>query len=93
MAERLDRGGDGSSYRFRDEDGDPVLATRRAGRLRLETTDEDGERSTVELPWSVAECFLLGREPRGGFGELLRDGLRIRVEERDGESKVDVRID
>jgi hypothetical protein len=91
MAKNLDRGGRGSRYRFVDDDGDAVLAVREGDRLTLRTRGRDGESSTVEMPWSFAECFLLGREPKEGL--LAGDGLRLRVDDRDGESRVRIRID
>jgi hypothetical protein len=93
MAQRLDRGGEGTRYRFRDEQGADVVALRRHGRLLLEKSGEDGETATVEMPWRVAECLMLGREPEGGAAALFADGLRLRVDARDRESRVRVRID
>ena len=94
MAEHLDRAGDGGRYRFRDHDGDDVVALRKGGQLRIETTGDDGDRAVVEMPWRLAECFLLGREPEGGVGRLLKsDGFRLRIDAEDGDSQVVVRID
>jgi len=95
MARRLDRGGEGTSYRFRDHDGDEVLAVRRHGKLRIETRDaHDGDTAVVEMPWKVAECFLLGREPEGGIAAFISDeGFDLRVDSGDGYGRVHVHID
>jgi len=95
MARRLDRGGEGTSYRFRDHDGDEVLALRRHGMLRIETRDaRDGDSAVVEMPWKVAECFLLGREPEGGIGAFISDeGFDLRVDSNDGAGRVHIHID
>jgi hypothetical protein len=94
MARHLDRKGEGARFRFVDDDGDDVLAIRRAGMLRIETSEKNGESALVELPWPLAECFLLGREPAGGVGRLLLDsGLKLKVDARDGDGRVRVSID
>lgn len=93
MAQSLDRQGDGSRYEFVDDDGDVVVARRESGVLLLDTRDDDGEVAHVEIPWPLAECLFLGREPKEGLGRaLVRDGLRIRVDGDDGE-RVRISID
>jgi hypothetical protein len=94
MARHLDNAGEGSRYRYYDQDGDDVLALRRDGRLRLETLSEDGDQAVVEMPWEAAECFLLGRQPEGGIGRLIaREGLRLKVDSRDDDGRVRVWLD
>jgi hypothetical protein len=93
MARSLDRQGEGSVYEFEDDDGDNVVARRVKGALKIESRDEDGEISRVEMPWPLAECLFLGREPKGGLRSALRDGdFRIRVEGHDGD-RVAVDVD
>ena len=93
MAKSLDRQGEGGVYEFEDDDGDAVVARRVKGALKIESRDDDGEVSKVEMPWPLAECLFLGREPKGGLGRALGDGdVRIRVEGKDGD-RVTVDVD
>jgi hypothetical protein len=94
MAASLAAQGEGGFYEFDQADGDHVLARRARGELRLEVRDDDRERSVVEMPWTLAECWLLGREPRGGLGRVLaRDGLHVRVESHDGADRLRLSLD
>lgn len=94
MAEALDRGGEGSVYEFENRDGDEVVARRTRGQLVLETRDRGGDHAVVEMPWRLAECWMLGREPAGGFARWLADeGLSLRVDSRDGEDRVRISLD
>lgn len=94
MAVSLAAQGEGGVYEYEQRDGDHVLARRARGELRLEVRERDRDRSVVELPWSLAECWLLGREPQGGIGRALaRDGLHVRIEAHDGEDRVRVSLD
>lgn len=94
MARTLDRRGEGSVYEFVDSDGDQVVARRARGQLILETTDEDGDRAVVEMPWVLAECWMLGRQPADGLAGLLSDGgLALRIDARDGGDRVHVSLD
>jgi hypothetical protein len=94
MAEALDRRGEGSVYEFEDRDGDEVVARRSRGQLILETRERDGDQSVVEMPWPLAECWMLGREPAGGFaGWMADEGFTLRVDARDGEGRVRIRFD
>jgi len=93
MARSLDRQGDGGVYEFEDDDGDEVVARRVKGALKIESRDADGELSKVEMPWPLAECLFLGREPHGGLGRALSRGdIRIRVE-GDGGDRVTIDVD
>jgi hypothetical protein len=94
MAETLDRRGEGSVYEYEDRDGDEVVARRSRGQLILETRERGGDHAVVEMPWPLAECLMLGREPAGGFARWLEDeGVRLHVDARDGEGRVRVRFD
>jgi hypothetical protein len=89
MAEALDRGGEGAVFEFEDRDGDHVVARRSRGQLILVTRERGGDRAVVEMPWKLAECWMLGREPAGGFADWLADeGLTLRVDARDGDGRV-----
>lgn len=93
MARSLDRQGEGGVYEFEDDDGDEVVARRMKGALKIENRDADGELSKVEMPWPLAECLFLGREPRGGLGRALAKGdFKIRVESDDGD-RVSIEVD
>ena len=93
MAQSLDRQGEGGVYEFENQDGDDVVARRVKSTLRIESREEHGELSTVEMPWPLAECLFLGREPRGGLAKALADGnFKVRIESSDG-SKISVDVD
>lgn len=93
MARSLDRQGERGVYEFEDDDGDQVVARRVGGRLKIESRDDDGELSKVEMPWPLAECLFLGREPKGGLGRALSKGdFRIHVQSDDGD-RVTVDVD
>lgn len=95
MARSLDRQGEGGVYEFEDDDGDRVVARRVKGALKIQSKDEEGELSKVEMPWPLAECLFLGREPHGGLGRALSKGeVKIRVEGNDGDGdRITVDID
>ena len=85
MARALDRAGEGSVYEFEDEDGEQVAARRVDGLLKLESRNDNGKTARVAMPWPLAECLFLGREPHGGMGRALSRGdFKIKVEGRDG---------
>jgi len=93
MARSLDRQGEGGVYEFEDDDGDEVVARRKDGALKIESKDHDGEIAKVEMPWPLAECLFLGREPHGGMARALERGdFKIRVEGKDG-GRVSVDVD
>lgn len=93
MARSLDRQGEGGVYEFEDDDGDEVVARRVKGSLRIESRERKGETAKVEMPWPLAECLFLGREPKGGLAGALRSGdFRVRVEGSDG-GKVSIDVD
>jgi hypothetical protein len=86
MAKSLDRQGEGGVYEFEDDDGDRVRARRVDGTLKIESRDAGGEVARVEMPWPLAECLFLGREPAGGLARALERGeFRVRVDGRDGD--------
>jgi len=94
MARELSRRGEGGVYEYRDHDGDRIVARRSRGQLILETRHRDGDRGVVELPWVLAECTMLGREPEGGLGRYLqREGLSLRIDARDGDGRVRLTFD
>lgn len=87
MMESLREQGEGGVWKDRERDGDQVLARRAKGMLKIQSTDGDGDRSYVEMPWEVAECLMLGVEPPGDLGRRLARGeakFRIQVDDRDG---------
>jgi len=94
MAHELSRQGEGGVYEFRDRDGDAVTARRSRGQLILETRRGDGDRAVVEMPWLLAECTMLGREPEGGLTRYLRrEGLSLKVDAHDGGDHVRLSFD
>jgi len=95
MMRSLRRQGEGGVYRFRDEDGDDILARRRMGQLRIETRDaDDGERAVVEMPWEVAECLISGIDPPGDLGRRIAEGdARMKIDVRDGDGRVRISLD
>lgn len=93
MARALDRQGEGGRYEFVDDDGDEVVARRVDGALKIESEDDDGEIARVEMPWPLAECLFLGREPKGGIGKALSNAkFRVKVEDGDG-GRVSIDVD
>jgi hypothetical protein len=85
MAEALDRGGEGSVYRFRDDDGRRVVARRSHGQLEIEKSEKDGGASRVEMPWVLADCLFLGHDLEGRDRDQLgHDGIHLRVHDSDG---------
>jgi len=94
MATSLAAQGEGGFYEYDQRDGDRVTARRARNELRLEVREHDGDRSIIELPWPLAECWLLGREPAGGLvNALSKDGLRVRIDAHDGEDRVRLSLD
>lgn len=94
MAEALDRRGEGAVYEFESRDGDRVVSRRSRGRLILETFEDDGDHAVVEMPWVLAECWLLGREPDGGLARWMADeGVSLRIDGRDGRGRVRIAFD
>jgi hypothetical protein len=87
--------GVGGVYRYREDDeGDDVVARRSRGALKIESTDRDGERSTVEMPWEVAECLMMGVDPPGDLGRRIARGeARMRLDLRDGDGRVRISLD
>ena len=93
MAQSLDRQGEGGVYEFDDDDGDHVVARRVRGTLRIESREKRGDLAKVEIPWPLAECLMLGREPAGGLARALEKGdFRVRIEGGDG-GKVTIDVD
>lgn len=96
MMEDLRRQGEGGYHRYRDEDGDVVVGRRSRGSLKLETRDDDGDRSIVEMPWEVAECLMMGIDPPGDLGRRIARGeakFSIDVRESDGGDRVTLRLE
>jgi hypothetical protein len=94
MMSSLDGQGEGGVWKGRDDDGDRVLARRSRGMLKLESADEDGDLSTVEMPWEVAQCLLAGIEPAGDLGRRIASGeARIAIDLRDDGGRVSFRIE
>lgn len=96
MMEDLRRQGEGGYHRYRDEDGDVVIGRRSRGALKLETRDDDGDRSIVEMPWEVAECLMLGIDPLGDLGRRIARGeakFSIDVRESEGGDRVTLRLE
>lgn len=85
--------GEGAIFRGEDDDGDPLVGRRRAGQLLVESRDDDGDRAEIEMPWPLAECLLLGREPEGGLRRALARGdLELRIDARDEGGRVRISI-
>lgn len=85
MLEHLDRRGEGSKYRFRNDDGQRIKASRRSGQLELDIVKGGGKNARVSLPWAVAECMLgrrveLSREARAQLDVEDEGVIRIRIE-------------
>ena len=85
MLVHLDRRGEGSRYRFRDDDGKLIKARRRRGQLELNIARPGKKDAHVSVPWGLAECMLghrveLSRHARAELA-LEDDGaIRIRIE-------------
>ncbi|MGH7858325.1 MAG: hypothetical protein ACREQY_13460 [Candidatus Binatia bacterium] len=93
MMQSLDRQGEGGVYEFEDDDGDEVVARRVKGTLRIENREQRGEVAKVEMPWPLAECLILGREPEGGLARALKSGdFRVQIEGADG-GKLTIDVD
>ena len=58
MLEHLDRRGEGSKYKFRDDEGKLIKARRRRGQLELDIAKSGEKHADVSLPWAIAECML-----------------------------------
>ncbi len=85
MLEHLDRRGEGSKYRYRDDDGDLVKARRRRGQLELDIAREGENDAHVSLPWALAECMLghrveLSSAARAELAFEDDGAVRIRIE-------------
>jgi len=94
MARSLARQGEGGVYSWTEDDGKEVVARRSRGQLKIETRERDGERASVEMPWVLAECVMLGHEPAEGLGHALaRDGVHIRVRGSDEDGSVRIVLD
>ncbi len=86
MIEHLDRKGEGSKYRFTNDEGETVKARRRGGQWEMEI-EKSGENDTVvSMPWAMAEC-MLGRDVPAYRGKQKMEfkiekdgGVRIRIE-------------
>jgi hypothetical protein len=81
----LDRHGEGSKYRFRDEEGKLVKARRERGQLELDIERSEEKDAHVSLPWAVAECMLGRRAALSADAHLefaVEDdgGIRISIE-------------
>ena len=85
MLEHLERRGEGSKYRFRNDDGGLIKARRRRGQLELDIARSGEKDAHVSLPWALAECMLGHRVALSGEAraELAFEGdgaLRVRIE-------------
>jgi hypothetical protein len=85
MLEHLDRRGEGAKYRFRNDDGQRIKASRRRGQLELDIERSGRKDAHVSLPWAVAECMLgrrveLAHEARAQLDLEDEGALRIRIE-------------
>lgn len=84
MLEHLDRRGEGAKYRFRDDEGKLIKASRRRGQLELDITRSGDSDAHVSMPWAIAECMLgrqveFSNDPRGEFVVEDEGSIRIRV--------------
>ena len=85
MLQHLDRHGEGSNYRFRDDDGKLVKASRRRGQLDLDIVRRGEKDAHVTLPWALAECMLghrveLTHNATAEFGVEDEGAIRIKIE-------------
>ena len=80
MLEHLDRKGEGSKYRFTNEDGEVVKARRRKGQWEMEVEKKGEEDTVISMPWSVAEC-MLGRDVPAYSG---KDSMEFKIEQDGG---------
>lgn len=85
MLEHLDRRGEGSRYRFRDDDGKLIKARRRRGQLELDIARSGEKDAQVSLPWTLAECMLghrveLSHDARAELAFEDEGSIRIRIE-------------
>lgn len=89
MMRYLDGHPEGSTYTLWRH-GEEVRAARRDGELILNVVSRHGDRVDVEVPWLLARCAL---GETTSLREVLRqgDGLKIRVDGRDGSVRIDVR--
>ncbi len=94
LARSLERQGEGGVFVTHDHSGRQVVARRSEGQLKIETKNEDGDVSTLAVPWPVARCVLLGEEPEEGLGHLLaRDGVEIHIDGgRHDHGRVDIKL-
>jgi hypothetical protein len=94
MMESLQAQGEGGVWKGVDRDGDRVHARRSRGMLKLENEDEDGDVSTVEMPWEVARCLFSGVDFDGDLaGRVARGEARFAIDVRDDGDRVQLRIE
>jgi hypothetical protein len=88
----LDRAGEGARGTLEHE-GDVLEARRVNGQLRLKVTDEDGDVSRINLPWTLARCLFAGEEiSRGELVRALEAGdLEIEVDDREDSVSIEIR--
>ena len=88
----LDRAGEPSRGTVDDGD-DRFDARRRNGKLYLTVTDEEGQVSRIEMPWTLARCVLGGeRISRGDLARAL-DEASFELKVEDGDGRVQIQID
>jgi len=94
LATSLESQGEGGVYTWTDEHGREAVARRSRGQLKVDVEEEHGKHSVLEMPWPLAECLLLGREPDGGLGKALgRGGVHIKIEGDDDGGLVRIFFD
>jgi hypothetical protein len=85
LARSLDRQGEGGVFTWTDEHGRDAVARRSRGQLKIDVEDDQGKHSVLEMPWPLAECLLLGRQPEEGLARALgRGGVHVKIEGDDG---------
>lgn len=92
LFQALDRAGDPARGTLRD--GDELFDARREhGKLILQVTEDDGEVTSLTMPWTLARCVLGGE--RISRGELARalDSGDVSVRVVDGDEVVSIDID
>lgn len=88
----LERGGDGARGTL--DNGDELFEARRTdGKLFLRVTGDDGEITSLSMPWSLAACVLGGE--RISRGELARamDSGDFEIHVVDGDDVVSIQFD
>jgi len=95
MMAKLETGGEGSVFEYRDaDDGARVVGRRTRGQIVIEKHERDGGRATVEMPWPAARCLMLGIAPDGELGREIASGeARLRIDVRDHGDRVRIAVE